>query len=76
MAEIMKYGQDREGRPNPLVEKHPGFTAANGDEVGPYVRIVKFRRTEGKWTSQAISVALTRLPNLIADLTAALEDSE
>ena len=72
MAEVMRFGQDRERRPNPLVELHPGFTAANGDVVGPYLRLVKFTRKDGKTTATSFNVSVTAGDDLVSDIQAAL----
>jgi len=76
MAEVMRFGQDRERRPNPLVELHPGFTASNGDAVQPYVRLVKFTKKDGKNTATSFNTSVSNIDNLIADLQAAKERAE
>jgi hypothetical protein len=76
MADVLKYGQDRERRPNPLVERHPGFTASNGDAVEGYLRIVKFKKVDGKNTATSFNVSLSKVPELIGDLQAALDGPE
>jgi len=73
MAEVMRFGQDRERRPNPLVELHPGFTAANGDAVQPYARLVKFKKVDGINKATSFNVSVSSLPDLIADLESALK---
>jgi hypothetical protein len=76
MSDVLKFGQDRERRPNPLVELHPGFTAANGDAVQPYARLVKFKKVDGRNTATSFNVSVSALGDLIADLTAAKERAE
>lgn len=76
MANVMRFGQDRERRPNPLVELHPGFTAANGDTVQPYVRLVKFRKEDGQNKATSFNVSIALVNDLIADLQAAKARAE
>lgn len=73
---VLKFGGGRERRPNPLVELHSGFTAANGDTVAPYVRSVKFSKKDGRNIATSFNVSITGLRDYIADLQAALERAE
>lgn len=73
----LKFGQDRERRPNPLVELHDGFEAANGDQVPAYLRIVKFKKdASGKNTATSINVSVAYAKTLAEDILAAVESAE
>ena len=74
MADVMKFGQERERRPNPLVELHPGFEGKDGTQVEAYVTLTKFKRdASGKWTVSKFNTSVSNIPTLIRDLEAAEE---